>query len=69
MSLSSHLNSKGSPVRAWFEQRLPETQSVAREANRRLRGDASECSVRRIDGADPSLPSSELLSTTSCERA
>lgn len=55
MSLSSHLNPKSSPVRAWFEQHLPETQSVAREANRRLRGDASECSVRRIDGADPSL--------------
>lgn len=55
MSLSSHLNSKSSPVRAWFEQHLPETQSVAREANRRLRGDASECSVRRVDGADPSL--------------
>lgn len=55
MSLSSHLSSKSSPVRAWFEQRLPETQSVAREANRRLRGDASECRVRRIDGADTSL--------------
>lgn len=55
MSLSSHLNSKSSPVRAWFEEHLPETRNVAREANRRLRGDASECRVRRSDGADPSL--------------
>lgn len=55
MSLSSHLNSKDSPVRAWFEKHLPETQSVARKANRGLRGNASECGVPRMDGADASL--------------
>lgn len=49
MSLSSHLDSKNSPVRAWFEERLPETQHVARETNRKLRGEATECSVLRVD--------------------
>jgi hypothetical protein len=55
MSLSSHLDSKNSPVRAWFEERLPETQHVARETDRKLRGDATECPVPRVDGADPGL--------------
>jgi hypothetical protein len=55
MSLSSHLESKRSPVRAWFEKQLPETRDVAREANRSLRRGAAECPVPRIDGADASL--------------
>ncbi len=55
MSLSSHLDSKNSPVRAWFEEHLPETRNVAREANRKLCGGATQCPVPRIDGADASL--------------
>ncbi len=55
MSLTFHLKSKGNPVRAWFEEHLPETQNVAREANRTLRGEATECPVQRVDGADAGL--------------
>jgi hypothetical protein len=55
MSLSSHLEFKGSPVRAWFEEHLPETRHVAREANRKLRGGATDCPIPRIDGADAGL--------------
>lgn len=55
MSLSSHLESKSSPVRAWFEEYFPESRSVAREANRELCGGSDECPVPRIDGADASL--------------
>lgn len=55
MSLSSHLASKSSPVRAWLEQNFPETRSVAMAANSKLRGTTSECSVPRLQGADASL--------------
>lgn len=55
MSLSSHLRSKNSPIRAWFEKHLPETRNVAREANRRLCGDARACPTPLVDGADASL--------------
>lgn len=55
MSLSSHLESKSSPIRAWFEEHFPETRSVAGEANRELCRGADECPVPRIDGADASL--------------
>ena len=55
MSLSSHLESKSSPVRIWLEQRFPETRTVAREANRQLRRGAEECPLPRVPGADPGL--------------
>lgn len=55
MSLSSHLDSKSSPIRAWFEEHLPETRNVAREANHKLCGGTTECPVPRIDGADAGL--------------
>jgi len=55
MSLSLHLESKGSPVRAWFEKRFPATQSIARRANRTLRGDADECPVPCVVDSDASL--------------
>ncbi len=55
MSLSSHLESKSSPVRAWLEGHFPETRNVAREANRKLCGGATECPISRIEGADAGL--------------
>ncbi len=55
MSLSAHLSSKSSPVRAWFEQNFPETRRVATDANRYLRGGAAVCAVSRVPGADASL--------------
>jgi hypothetical protein len=55
MSLSSHIESRRSPVRAWLAQNFPETRNAAREANRRLRGEAGECAVPRVEGADASL--------------
>lgn len=55
MSLSFHIKSKASPVRAWFETTLPETRGLATDANRALRGQATDCPVPRIPGADPGL--------------
>jgi hypothetical protein len=37
MSLTRHLGDRASPVRAWFDQRLPHTAAVARDANHELR--------------------------------
>lgn len=55
MSLSSHIKSTASPVRAWFETTLPETRGLATDANRALRGQATDCPVPRVPGADPGL--------------
>ena len=55
MSLSSHIKSKASPVRAWFETTLPETRGLATDANRALRGQGTDCPVPRVPGADPGL--------------
>lgn len=55
MSLSSHLQSKDSPVREWLEEHFPQTRIVGREANRELRGAAATCLIPRPDGADPGL--------------
>lgn len=55
MSLSSHLESKSSPVRIWLEENFPETRSVARDANRKLRSGVTECPVPRPQSADPGL--------------
>lgn len=55
MSLSSHIKSKASPVRAWFEATLPETRGLATDANRALRGQATDCPIPRVPGADPGL--------------
>lgn len=38
MSLTPHLSSPNSPVRAWFDRRLPDSTSVVREANHLMRG-------------------------------
>lgn len=55
VSLTSHINSPASPVRQWLEANLPETRRLARDTNRALRGEASECLVRPTSGADPGL--------------
>lgn len=55
MSLTSHLESRDSPVRRWLEERFPETRSVTREANRQLRGGEQTCLIPRAVGADPGL--------------
>lgn len=48
VSLTAHLECRDSPVRHWFEERFPETRSVTREANRKLRKGAATCSVPRL---------------------
>lgn len=67
LSLSSHLENRGSPVRRWLEERFPETRGITREANRQLRGGEPTCPI-------PASPrqtrvSSEPPSTTSCGAA
>lgn len=60
MSLSSHIASKASPVRAWLEATLPETRALATNANRALRGQAVDCPVPRVPGADLGLVGTAL---------
>ncbi|MGA8745431.1 MAG: hypothetical protein WB507_06180 [Solirubrobacterales bacterium] len=55
MSLTSHLESKTSPVRAWMLENFPGTRRVTTAANRELRDGAAECSIPRLEGADPGL--------------
>lgn len=55
LSLSSHLENRGSPVRRWLEERFPETRGVTREANRQLRGGEPSCPIPRVAEADASL--------------
>lgn len=55
MSLSSHLQSPSSPVRAWLEANLPETRRLATEVNRQLRGGAKTCPTPPVAGADLGL--------------
>lgn len=55
MSLTFHLECKGSPVRAWFEEHFPETRDIARGANRELRGGARECLIPPTAGSDAGL--------------
>lgn len=55
MSLSYHIKSPSSPVRAWLEANLPETRRLATEANRELRRGAKTCPTPPVPGADPGL--------------
>lgn len=55
MSLSGHLQSKASPVRAWFEERFAGTRPVVTAANRALREGRDACEVLSPEGSDPSL--------------
>jgi hypothetical protein len=55
VSLSSHLESRDSPVRRWLEERFPETRVVTRDANRQLRNGAQACRIPRAVEADPGL--------------
>lgn len=55
MSLSSHIKSSSSPVRAWLETNLPETRRLATEFNRHLRSGAKTCPTPPIAGADLGL--------------
>lgn len=55
MSLSSHIKSPSSPVRAWLEANLPETRRLATEANRELRSGARTCPTPPVAGADLGL--------------
>lgn len=75
LSLSSHLENRGSPVRRWLEERFPETRGVTREANRQLRGGEPTCPIPRVAEADASLVETALdyllrgcLRVTSIER-
>lgn len=55
MSLSSHIKTPSSPVRAWLEANLPETRRLATEANRELRSGAKTCPTPPVPGADLGL--------------
>ena len=75
MSLTSHLEKRGSPVRRWFEERFPETRGVTTRANRELRGGEKTCPIPRVAEADPGLVGTALdyllracLRVTSIER-
>ena len=55
MSLTGHLRSSSSPVRAWFDDRLPHTREFAAEANREVNCGRTACAIPRREGADRSL--------------
>lgn len=54
MSLSSHLEDKTSPIRQWFETRLPVPRSFSLATNRAARG-ARECPRPSPPGSNPGL--------------
>jgi hypothetical protein len=75
MSLSSHIKTPSSPVRAWLEANLPETRRLATEANRELRSGAKACPTPPVPGADLGLVGTAIdyllracLRVTSSER-
>jgi hypothetical protein len=55
MSLSSHLEDRTSPVRQWFEARLPVPRSLIVATNRAARGRARECPRPSVPGSNPGL--------------
>lgn len=55
MSLSSHLDSRSSPVRIFFDERLPNTRLAVRDACSHLRGNHEVAPLRAADGVDPGL--------------
>lgn len=55
MSLSSHLQSKRSPVRVWLEESFPRTRTLTTEANRQICGDEETCLIPCPKDSDPGL--------------
>jgi hypothetical protein len=53
MSLTSHLKTAGSPVRAFFAERLPHTRPVVAEAAAALRGGHKTAPLAAAPGVDP----------------
>ena len=61
MSLTSHLGDSSSPIRRWFEARLPNTRGVVSNANKRICGDPRRpCPLAPPTGSDSAVVGTAL---------